>query len=113
MKRFIYSAFAAVMALGICGSVFAMMCGSGGHGSHETEAVAAQANGKAVDVGNSACPVSGDNVDGKTTYEYRGKTYNFCCPMCIDEFKKDPAKYIKKIEAESAPAAPEHTGHKH
>lgn len=54
----------------------------------------------ATDVGNKICPVTGEKIDEKTkaTYEYQGKIYNFCCPMCIDEFKKDPEKYIKKIK---------------
>jgi len=54
----------------------------------------------AVSAGNKICPVTGEKVDGKTTYEYQGKIYNFCCPACIDEFKKDPEKYIKKVEEE-------------
>lgn len=55
-----------------------------------------------VNVGNKICPVSGEKIDEKfkATYEYQGKVYNFCCPMCIDEFKKDPEKYIKKVEEE-------------
>ena len=55
-----------------------------------------------VDAGNKVCPVSGDKIDEKlkATYEYEGKIYNFCCAMCIDEFKKDPEKYIKKVEEE-------------
>lgn len=54
------------------------------------------------DVGNKICPVSGDKINEKmkATYEYEGKIYNLCCPMCIDEFKKDPAKYITKTEEE-------------
>lgn len=54
----------------------------------------------ATDVGNTVCPVTGEKIDAKTkaTYEYQGKIYNFCCPMCIDEFKKDPDKYTKKIK---------------
>lgn len=54
----------------------------------------------ATDVGNTICPVTGEKIDAKTkvTYEYQGKIYNFCCPMCTDKFKKDPDKYIKKIE---------------
>jgi len=54
----------------------------------------------ATDVGNTICPVTNEKIDPKTkaTYEYQGKIYNFCCPMCIDEFKKDPDKYIKKIK---------------
>ena len=55
-----------------------------------------------VYVGNKICPVSGEKIDEKlkATYEYEGKIYNFCCAMCIDEFKKDPEKYIKKVEEE-------------
>ncbi len=57
---------------------------------------------KPQDVGNKICPVSGEKINEKTkaTYEYKGKIYNFCCAMCIDQFKKDPEKYIKKVEAE-------------
>ena len=57
---------------------------------------------KAEDVGNKICPVGGEKIEEaiKATYEYEGKVYNFCCAMCIDDFKKDPQKYIKKIEEE-------------
>ncbi|MDD4955882.1 MAG: YHS domain-containing protein [Candidatus Omnitrophica bacterium] len=48
------------------------------------------------------CPVTGEKIDekAKVTYEYKGKIYNFCCSACIPEFKKDPEKYIKKVEEE-------------
>lgn len=26
--------------------------------------------------------------------EYKGKTYYFCCPDCVEKFKKEPNKYI-------------------
>ncbi len=57
---------------------------------------------KAQDMGNKICPVTGEKIEEKlkATYEYEGKVYNFCCPVCIEEFKKDPQKYIKKIEEE-------------
>lgn len=57
---------------------------------------------KTENAGNRICPVSGEKINEKTkaTYEYGGKIYNFCCPMCIDEFKKDPQKYIKKVGQE-------------
>jgi YHS domain-containing protein len=50
-----------------------------------------------IEVGNKICPVSGEKINEKwkATYEYKGKIYNFCCPACIKEFKKDPDKYIK------------------
>ena len=71
---------------------------------------------KAVDAGNKICPVGGEKIDEKmkATYEYEGKIYNFCCAMCIDDFKKDPQKYIKKIEEEKAKeAALENAQHQH
>jgi YHS domain-containing protein len=83
---------------------FAMMCGE--HSKHNINTAQAETEPKteAVNVGNKICPVSGENVgqDGMeiTTYEYKGKVYNFCCTACIEEFKKDPEKYIKKAEEE-------------
>jgi nitrosocyanin len=50
------------------------------------------------DVGNTICPVMGGKVDKNISYTYEGRRYYFCCPMCIEEFKKNPEKYIKKTE---------------
>jgi YHS domain-containing protein len=71
---------------------------------------------KAVDVGNKICPVTGEKIDEKTKaiIEYNGKVYNLCCAMCIDEFNKDPEKYIKKINEElKTPSQDEHTTSHH
>ena len=66
---------------------------------------------EAVEVGNKICPVSGDKVPvpgekgamGEVVkYEYNGKIYNLCCPMCIKDFKKNPEKYSKIAEEEAA-----------
>ena len=40
------------------------------------------------------CPVMGGEAKKEFSYEYEGKVYYFCCPSCIDAFKKDPKKYI-------------------
>ena len=55
---------------------------------------------KAASPTTEVCPVSGEALNGDTniTYEYKGKTYRFCCPDCAEEFKKDPEKYMKKIQ---------------
>jgi YHS domain-containing protein len=29
---------------------------------------------------------------------YEGREVKFCCPSCEPQFKKDPAKYLKKID---------------
>ena len=59
---------------------------------------------EAINVGNKICPVSGEKIGqgglAPATYEYQGKVYNLCCPACVDEFKKDPDKYIEKVGKE-------------
>lgn len=58
---------------------------------------------KAENAGNTICPVTGDKIveKDKATYEYKGKIYNFCCSACVDQFKKGPEKFIKKVEEEN------------
>lgn len=55
-------------------------------------------------VGNRVCPVSGEEIkEGKeVTYEYKGKIYNFCCTMCLKDFKKDPEKFSKIAEEKAS-----------
>ena len=52
-----------------------------------------------ADVGRSEreCIVSGGTGTIAVTYE--GKTYYVCCSGCRDEFKANPAKYVKEWEA--------------
>lgn len=60
---------------------------------------------KAVEVGNKICPVSGEKVGEMgeiVKYEYNGKIYNLCCPMCQKDFSKNPEKYSKIAEDEVA-----------
>ena len=49
---------------------------------------------------NKFCAVEGKghDIDPKVTVIHNGKTIGFCCADCIDEFKKDPEKYVKKME---------------
>jgi YHS domain-containing protein len=48
------------------------------------------------------CIVSGEKLGGSMgkpyTITYKGREIKFCCAGCEGVFKKDPAKYIKKIE---------------
>ena len=37
-------------------------------------------------------------------FTYEGREIKLCCKSCLKDFKKDPAKYIKKIEAAEAKA---------
>ncbi|MCL7393323.1 MAG: YHS domain-containing protein [Thaumarchaeota archaeon] len=40
--------------------------------------------------------VCGMEVGKDTPYkmEYKGKTYYFCCGYCLEEFRKNPEKYL-------------------
>ena len=47
----------------------------------------------AVEVGNKICPGQREKVGEMgdiVKYEYNGKIYNLCCPMCKKDFAKDP-----------------------
>ena len=53
------------------------------------------------------CVVSGDKLGemGEPfVYQYKDREIKFCCKGCLKDFKKDPAKYIKKIEEAEAKA---------
>ena len=53
------------------------------------------------------CSVSDEKLGsmGKpVSYVHEGREIQFCCKDCVKSFKKDPAKYVKKIEAAEAKA---------
>jgi hypothetical protein len=56
--------------------------------------------------GDKICPITRTKANPKITWIVGGKTYEFCCPPCVDEFVqtakehpeeiKDPGSYVKK-----------------
>lgn len=46
------------------------------------------------------CPIMGGKINKNLSAEHKGKRVFFCCQGCIERFKKDPDKYIKKLEGE-------------
>ncbi|MDA8171970.1 MAG: YHS domain-containing protein [Nitrospiraceae bacterium] len=77
--------------------------------SSKSEVTGTGAPEKAKPVGNEICPVSGEKINpkDKVSYEYKGKIYNFCCTDCLEQFKKDPEKYINKMKKEKGTGSPE------
>jgi hypothetical protein len=55
--------------------------------------------GKTALVPQTTCPVLGGEIDKNLFVDYEGKRIYVCCAGCIDELKKDPGKYIKKLES--------------
>jgi len=66
------------------------------------------AQGKA----QAICPVLAGPISKDVYTDYQGQRVYFCCTGCDAEFKKDPEKYLKKLQEqgvtpEKSPAAPE------
>lgn len=45
----------------------------------------------------TACPVMGGAIDKNFYLDHEGQRIYFCCGMCPDTFKADPAKYLKVL----------------
>lgn len=102
-------------------SGYAVVHGEEGHSEHKgsmRESAGTEVfSPDSVEVGNKICPISGKAVDmmGEgVKYEHNGKIYNFCCAMCLKDFKKDPEKYGRiaeesvGAETQETPGAHEH-----
>jgi len=51
--------------------------------------------------GQLICPITNDTFQPtkqSPSYKYKGKTYQFCCPGCVNPFKKNPEKYLSRIK---------------
>lgn len=48
----------------------------------------------------TTCPVTGEDINKSIFVDYKGKRIYLCCNSCIDPVKKDPEKYIKKLESQ-------------
>lgn len=71
-----------------------------GVGIAETQEV--QPSAKATNVQavkkQTICPIEGGEVRTNLFADFGGKRVYFCCASCPAEFKKNPAKYIAKME---------------
>ncbi|MCL4503592.1 MAG: YHS domain-containing protein [Deltaproteobacteria bacterium] len=46
----------------------------------------------------TVCPVLGGKVNKQIYVDYQGKRVYLCCQGCEAQFKKDPEKFMKKIQ---------------
>ena len=51
-------------------------------------------------ISQKTCPVMGGTIDANVYTDDEGRRVYFCCPKCIDKFKKNPAEYIAKLDAQ-------------
>lgn len=48
----------------------------------------------------TTCPVMGEAIDKSLFVDHNGKRIYVCCSGCIATVRKDPEKYIKKLEGQ-------------
>ena len=58
----------------------------------------------------ATCVVSGEKLDSDkgmapVDYVYHNRLVRFCCNHCVDQFKKDPDKYLSMLDAAKPKAA--------
>lgn len=57
----------------------------------------------------ATCPVSDEKLGemgDPYVFTYEGREIKLCCNSCEKDFKKDPAKFLKKIEEAEKKGAP-------
>jgi len=60
--------------------------------------VAAYANARPCPL--TVCPVMGDPLDKDAyAFVYEGRQFKFCCDACLEDFQKDPNKFVKIWDA--------------
>ena len=67
------------------------------HKGHEGGETAKPA---AAEIAQKTCPVMGGAINKEIFTDHNGRRVYFCCGGCVDAIKKDPAKYLAKIDAE-------------
>jgi hypothetical protein len=102
-----------IVALGILtvsGSILAQSCHSGSSSSLHQKADKAKALDPVTQLKvQTKCPVMGNDIDSLAFTVWKGDEHHtpkkiyFCCPMCINTFKANPIKYIKKLEKQRQP----------
>jgi YHS domain-containing protein len=55
---------------------------------------------EAAPAAQTECPVMGGAIKKDIYTDHEGKRVYFCCESCKGDFAKDPAKYLKKLEAD-------------
>ena len=53
-----------------------------------------------AEIAQKLCPVTDDPINPDIFVDYNGRRIYFCCGACPAEFKKDPEKYVKKVDEE-------------
>jgi YHS domain-containing protein len=51
-----------------------------------------------TEIAQKLCPVTGEAINPNIFVDYDGRRIYFCCDMCPAQFKKEPEKFLKKLD---------------
>ena len=68
------------------------------HAMEASGAAAAPAEATEPPIAQKTCPVMGGPIDPSIFLDYQGRRVYFCCQACQAEFKKNPDKYLQKLD---------------
>jgi Cu+-exporting ATPase len=71
------------------------------HGAPHAHAGESPAGSEVLD---PVCGMTIDRADSVGEHEYRGKTYYFCNPHCLEQFRADPGRYVDPNRRAGNPA---------
>jgi P-type Cu+ transporter len=66
-----------------------------------------QISKKTVEYVDPVCMMRTTDKEAYTPYEYKGTTYYFCNPKCLEKFKREPDKYIPNLTKPVLPMTPQ------
>jgi len=52
----------------------------------------------AQEIAQKTCPVIGGAINEDIYLDYEGRRVYFCCAACVEAFKKEPEKYLGKLD---------------
>ena len=126
MMKFIKLTLVSLVATGLSSGALFAHNGEDHGKAHASSVNQTQTAGSKASYPLETCVVSGDKLDGGDMgepidyiHKEDGKPdrlVRLCCKGCVRDFKKDPAKYLKKIDeaaAAKAGGADGHSGHNH
>ncbi len=85
-----------VLVLTVLGCIaFGFGCGKQDESEHKGQEVVPE-------IVQKTCPVMEGKINPELYVDHNGRRIYFCCQGCVDTFKKDPEKYMKKVDEDLA-----------
>jgi YHS domain-containing protein len=64
----------------------------------EPEVGAARPDEETPRIAQTVCPVMGGKINPDIYVDHNGRRVYFCCKACVEQFKEEPEKYLKKLD---------------